>query len=514
MLLNIHHYRYTLTINFSLQINDFCFPYSGNKGAPQVPIVRSQPQYCSLSLLSRDDSVSYKVLGGKSGNMIEKGMIKGFNNVADEDDEEGETEKLELALALAQIESLEANQGISETENQISNNEEENLKSIETVAPKVKKIKSEKKMANKSTASTPSAGWGVAIKSTGLSAPLPKKGKGLSLAKPIIMKKVVSSDSLSNAVTGNRGDEIITNRSFDDLKQIGRYARDLEEEQYGSSSIKSDNKSNAKQQQQQHQQQQQQLSFSIDDFPTLGSNASVLSANSRNVVSPYLMTGSSNMDTDSHEYGSSNSNSISNNNMKEYYDDSTGEDYQYSAPAVSPPPVLSVEQRNANIRAFVLETRLNKEREAAALTAGANSLLTFEKDSILSNSTDDHHRNHYDINSNGNDNGNSNDKKSNDKICSSSNWTKQGGVTVSDTFPPENLSSSSSYSAFINETDYPSLGGGNSKTSVITSASINGKNKGVKTAGNWSSSAISSPIIKTPADLLQAKKDKINQQKK
>ena len=494
----------------------FYFLYSSNKGAPQVPVVRNQPQYSSLSLLSRDDSDSYIALGGKGEKGIMKGSINrnGFIDVGEENgnkDDDDDTE--ELALALAQIESLEATQGISLTENQISSTEEENLKSIEIVAPKVKKIKSEKKITNKNIASTPSGGWGVAIKSSGLSAPLPKKGKGLSLAKPVIIRKVVSSESLLNAITGSRGEEIVTNRSFDDLKQIGRYARDLEEEQYGNNSVKSDNKSNAKQHQQQQQQQQQP--FSIDDFPTLGSNTSVLSAKNKNVASSFFTAGSSNIDNDSREHGNSNTNS----NMKEYYDESTGEDYQYSAPAVSPPPALSVEQRNANIRAFVLESRLNKEREAAAAIASANSSMKFEKCSIVSNANDDNHRNHHNSNttSNGYDNGNINEKNSNGKVSSSSNWTKQGGVTVSESVTvtvTESLESSSSYSAFVNDDDYPSLGGGTSRISVASSTSINGKNKAVKSAGNWSSSAISSSITKSPADLLQAKKDKLNQQKK
>ena len=492
----------------------FYFLYSSNSGAPHVPVVRNQPQYSSLSLLSRDDSDSYKVLGGKGERGIMKGSvnINKFISVGDESgnkDDDDETE--ELALALAQIQSLEATQGISPTENQINSDEDENLKSIETVAPKVKKIKSEKKIANKNTASTPSGGWGVAIKSSGLSAPLPKKGKGLSLAKPVIIRKVVSSESLLNAVTGSRGEEIITNRSFDDLKQIGRYARDFEEEQYGSNNAKSDNKSNAKQQQ---QQQQQQQPFSIDDFPTLGSNTSVFNTKNKNVASSFFTAGSGNIDNDSRDHGTSNSNS--NSNMKEYYDESTGEDYQYSAPAVSPPPALSVEQRNANIRAFVLESRLNKEREAAAAAiASANSSMKFEKDSIVSNSNDDYHRNHHNSNttSNGNGNGTINEKNSNDKVSSSSNWTKQGGVTVSESVTvTESLESSSSYSAFVNDDDYPSLGGGTSRISVASS--INGKNKEVKSTGNWSSSAISSSIMKSPADLLQAKKDKLNQQKK
>lgn len=299
-----------------------CSANSKEVGSTPGPTpVRTQPQYSSLAVLSRDDSVSYKVEGSGSGNSVRGAVFMG-----DEDDRAGsdleDREAAEMALALAQIERLESGAPI----------EAENAVKVVEIAKK-----KEKKVLKKSTAAAPVDGWGSAFKAVGIGAPNKKPGKGLSLAKPF--KKVTSStssDSIVGLGLGVKEAAVAPSRSFDDLKQMGRLHRDYEDQlQY------SEKTSDALDYTKKEREKEIQKAFCADDFPALNTTPPVPGS--------AIGLGYQRKDDNSSSTGDS------------FFPGNT------SPPP--PPPGLSVEQRNENIRAFVAESKLRQAASSSSLSS-------------------------------------------------------------------------------------------------------------------------------------------------
>jgi hypothetical protein len=189
----------------------------------------------------------------------------------------------------------------------------------------------------------PSDGWGSAFKSSGIGAKIKKPAKGLSMAKPLTINKIPSSNSLVDIAESidreKRDVGLAITRSFDDLKQIGRLQRDLmaqQLEEVPSKRISSNSN----------------LSMSIEDFPSL------------DVIPPpppppQKATNGKN----SSSYGSSS------------------RDSTIPVPPTLPPG-LSIEQRNESIKAFVEEVRRKKELDQASSSSS-------EKDCKSSTSSTD-----------------------------------------------------------------------------------------------------------------------------
>lgn len=300
-----------------------CSAHSKEAGStPGPPPVRNQPQYSSLAVLSRDDSVSYKVEGSGVGN-----SVRGAAAMEEEDDSAErdleEREAAEMALALAQIEKLESGVPM-ETESNVK------------VAEVAKKKEKEKKVSKKSTAAGPVDGWGSAFKAVGIGATIKKPGKGLSLAKPF--KKVPSStsaDSIMGLGLDVKEAAVAPSRSFDDLKQMGRLHRDYEDQlQYSEKTSSSMDYTK--------REREVQRAFCADDFPAL------------NTIPPVPVSGSA----IGLGYHKKNDNSSS-------ADDAT-------PPPPPPPPGLSVEQRNENIRAFVADSKLRQAASSSSLSSAGN----------------------------------------------------------------------------------------------------------------------------------------------
>lgn len=408
---------------------------------PAAPPVRAQPQYSSLAVLSRDDSVSYKVEG--SGNSVRNAPL------CMEDDDSAmhgldDREAADMALALAQIERLESGILIAE---------DIGGKVAETVKKK------EKKVIKKSTAAGPVDGWGSAFKAVGIGAPLKKPGKGLSLAKPF---KKVSSSTSADSIIGLYVKEaaVAPSRSFDDLKQMGRLHRDQEDQYQYTSEATSDTMDYTK--------RERERAFCADDFPALNSIPPVPGSSNGLNYSRKIDSSSSSIGDPSHIAG------------------------------FPPPPGLSVEQRNENIRAFVAESKLRQ----AVSSSSISDNLGIHGEGVKADA------------SNGSSQG----------IAGSSgghsvNWTKMGGVTVpppasgSADYPAlgaESLDSSSSSAIpfSFTDSDYPSLGPGPGSSTTSGANKKNGKGqKNYSTAAALSSNASVSP--KTSEDFLAAKKEKV-----
>ena len=298
-----------------------CSAHSKEAGStPGPPPVRNQPQYSSLAVLSRDDSVSYKVEGSGVGN-----SVRGAAAMEEEDDSAErdleEREAAEMALALAQIEKLESGVPM-ETESNVK------------VAEVAKKKEKEKKVSKKSTAAGPVDGWGSAFKAVGIGAPIKKPGKGLSLAKPF--KKVPSStsaDSIMGLGLDVKEAAVAPSRSFDDLKQMGRLHRDYEDQlQYSEKTSSSMDYTK--------REREVQRAFCADDFPAL------------NTIPPVPVSGSA-IGLGYHKK----------NDYSSSADDAT---------PPPPPPGLSVEQRNENIRAFVADSKLRQAASSSSLSSAGN----------------------------------------------------------------------------------------------------------------------------------------------
>jgi hypothetical protein len=292
---------------------------------PGPPPVRNQPQYSSLAVLSRDDSVSYKVEGSGSGS---GSSVRGAALMGEEDEiavsDLEDREAAEIALALAQIERLES--GIPmEAENDVK-------------VAEIAKKKEKKKVLKKSAAAVPGPvdGWGSAFKAVGIGAPSKKLGKGLSLAKPF--KKVPSStsaDSIMGLGLDVKEAAVAPSRSFDDLKQMGRLHRDYGDQlQYSEKTNDSTDYT--------RKEREIQKALCAEDFPAL------------NMIPPVL--------------GPASAIGLSYHRKNDNSSSSTA-DSSYAGNAPPPPPGLSVEQRNENIRAFVAESKLRQAASSSSLSS-------------------------------------------------------------------------------------------------------------------------------------------------
>jgi hypothetical protein len=274
-----------------------------------TPLVRSQPQYSSLAILERDNDMSYKVSSTNNG-------VSGKEKILEEyqDDED-------IASIIATMEASSA-----KTATAVKSDTTVPLNTIEkiTKVEKLEIIQKDKQVPTRKTSAPvagPSAdGWGSAFKSSGIGAnKIKKSGKGLSMAKPLITKKNVSSTSLIDIAESTDREKrdigLAITRSFDDLKQIGRLKRDLMAQQLeGVSSIKKTSSNNI-------------LSMSIEDFPSL------------DVLPPPQKATNGN--------------------------NSRSRDSTIPVPPTLPPG-LSIEQRNESIKAFVEEVRRKKELDQAS----------------------------------------------------------------------------------------------------------------------------------------------------
>jgi hypothetical protein len=302
------------------------FHYSKEAGStPGPPPLRNQPQYSSLAVLSRDDSVSYKVEGSGSGS---GSSVRGAALMREEDESAvsdlEDREAAEMALALAQIERLESGMPM-EAENDVKEAE-------------IAKKKEKKKVLKKSTAAGPVDGWGSAFKAVGIGAPSKKPGKGLSLAKPF---KKVSSSTSADSIMGLGLDvkeaAVAPSRSFDDLKQMGRLHRD-----YGDQLQYSEKTSDSTDYTRKEREREIQKAFCADDFPAL------------NMIPPVPVPGSA-IGLSYHRKNDKTSSSTA--------------DSSFAGNAPPPPPGLSVEQRNENIRAFVAESKLRQAASSSSLSS-------------------------------------------------------------------------------------------------------------------------------------------------
>jgi hypothetical protein len=301
------------------------FHYSKEAGStPGPPPLRNQPQYTSLAILSRDDSVSYKVEGSGSGS---GSSVRGAALMGEEDESAvsdlEDREAAEMALALAQIERLESGMPM-EAENDVKEAE-------------IAKKKEKKKVLKKSTAAGAVDGWGSAFKAVGIGAPSKKPGKGLSLAKPF--KKVPSStsaDSIMGLGLDVKEAAVAPSRSFDDLKQMGRLHRD-----YGDQLQYSEKTSDSTDYTRKEREREIQKAFCADDFPAL------------NMIPPVPVTGSA----------------IGLSYRRKNDKSSSTADSSFVGNTPPPPPGLSVEQRNENIRAFVAESKLRQVASSSSLSS-------------------------------------------------------------------------------------------------------------------------------------------------
>jgi hypothetical protein len=443
-----------------------------SKAAPAVPPVRAQPSYSSLSVLSRDDSSMYKVAGSSNSNRSLASLCDSENSALTPAERLENDEAAAVALAVAQIEEMELiDQSSSNVEGE-SEVDVEVKQAGKSVIPKPVKEKKEVKKVKKSSA-LPLDGWGSAIQAVGIGAPVKKVVTGLSLAKPI--KKAAAAASVSKV--SNSAPAVTQSRSFDDLKQIGRYQRDLEEQQQLQLDAEMQLESKRS------HSEKKEPSFGVDDFPVLG--------------------GAGRSGSAPHPHSSTNSK----------YSSSSGVESMCVGSASS----LTVEQRNENIRAFVQEARMKKALNSPPLDIDLYDSEPYSYDDGSYGGS-----NYFDgINSNYSSSSRGNDKEKGKSDASGTgaekstarvgNWTKMGGVSAAPA-PPSDAEDEyefidyTKYAAPIsfNDSDYPSLGPGPPK-----------KANGVKSNGNgkYTAAALTSGIsrpAKSAADLLLAKKEKTN----
>ena len=281
---------------------------------------------------------------------------------------------------------------------------------------------------------------------------------------------------------------VSTSRSFDDLKQIGRLQRDMDEQYYMESNqaVKEDVSKKGRE-------------YSQNDYPALGVGKG---------------TGAGNI-------GGVGGNTVYNNlNYSGKSDNSS-----ISAASLPPPPGvgLSVEQRNENIRAFVAEAKLKKALSSGQLARDSeNSSSSFVNESAGGFDYGSHDSFPYHFNDNngsasGNGVGNGNGKGSGNGSVGHSNgssntgghainWTKMGGVSAVPPPPPSDTLSAFDYNTKsaidFSDLEYPSLGPG---------PGMGSNNRGQKDNKkmNYSAAGLSAgKFSKTPEDLLAAKKEK------
>lgn len=448
-----------------------------SKAAPAVPPVRAQPSYSSLSVLSRDDSSMYKVAGSSNSNRSLASLCDSENTTLTPAERLEHDEAAAVALAVAQIEEMEL---IEQSSSNVEGESEAEVEVKQAGIPVIPKLVKEKKEVKKVKKSSALAldGWGSAIQAVGIGAPVKKAVTGLSLAKPI--KKAAATASLSKV--SNSAPAVTTSRSFDDLKQIGRYQRDLEEQQQlqldAEMQLESKRSHSVK----------KEASFCADDFPVLGGVA-------RSGSAP-------------HPHSSTNSKYSSNQSSSGV--ESTG---------LGSASALTVEQRNENIRAFVQEARMKKALNSPPLDIDLydSEPYSYDDESYGGSNYFDGVNSNYSSSSKGNDKEKGRDdaswtgtgaEKSTARV---GNWTKMGGVSAAPA-PPSDAEDEyefidyTKFSAPIsfNDSDYPSLGPGPPKKPNGTKSNGNGKYTAAALA-----SGVSRPA-KSAVDLLLAKKDKTN----
>lgn len=443
--------------------------------------VRTQPQYSSLAVLARDDSVSYKIAGS---NRNQSAAVEYDAAVDEEEDDEA----VAMAIALSQINQLEV--GVKTSDEEVPNKYEvKEMIMKDTKDVKEMREKKEKKVIKKSVAASAVDGWGSAFKAVGIGAPIKKQVTGLSLAKPI--KKAVSSANVGKFVDANVKESVVpSSRSFDDLKQIGRRQRDMDEQYYMESNqvVKEDVPKKGRE-------------YSQSDYPALGVGKSAGIGNGGGAGG-----GSSAVYNNLNYSGKSDNSSISATSL--------------------PPPSgigLSVEQRNENIRAFVAEAKLKKALSSGQLardTEISSSSFAGESTGGFDYGSHDSFPYHFsDSNGYGKGNGNSNgngsvsgggaghSNGSSNTGGNAVNWTKMGGVSAVPPPPPAEKLSSFDYHTIeapidFSDSEYPSLGPGPGMGSNTWGQKENKKM-------NYSAAGLSAgKFSKTPEDLLAAKKEK------
>ena len=400
-----------------------------------------------------------------------------------------------LALAVAQIEEMELVDQSSynvDITDEVEVDVEVDVKQAgqSVITKQLMKEKKEIKKVKKSSAPALD-GWGTAIKAVGIGAPVKKAVTGLSLAKSIKKSSTSSSvDKIGN--TGGAGAAVTTSRSFDDLKQIGRYQRDLEEKhqlQLDAGMQLDAKKSHS---------EKKEASFSVDDFPVLGGTG-------RSGSAP-------------HPHSSNNSKHSDNN-----YSSSSGGVESMGTGSAS---ALSVEQRNENIRAFVQEARMKK-----AVNSPPLDVDLYDSDPYTYDDGSYGGSNYFDgVNSNINSSSSKVHEKEKEKEKEKSsgtgngieksaprvgNWTKMGGVSAAPV-PVSASNDDDEYEFFdytqstapisFSDSDYPSLGPGPPKKDNNVRSNGNGN-------GKYTAAALASGIsrpAKSAADLLLAKKEKTN----
>ena len=439
-----------------------------SKAAPAVPPVRAQPSYSSLSVLSRDDSSMYKVAGSSNSNRSLASLCDSENSALTPAERLENDEAAAVALAVAQIEEMELiDQSSSNVEGE-SEVEIEVKQAGQSVIPKPVKEKKEVKKVKKSSALALD-GWGLAIQAVGIGAPVKKAVTGLSLAKPI--KKAAATASVSKV--SNSAPAVTQSRSFDDLKQIGRYQRDIEEQQQLQVDAEMQLESKRS------HSEKKEASFGVDDFPVLG--------------------GAGRSGSAPHPHSSANSK----------YSSSSG----VESMGVGSASALTVEQRNENIRAFVQEARMKKALNSPPLDIDLydSEPYSYDDGNYGGSNYFDGVNSNYSSSSRGNDKEKGKGDGAEKSTARVGNWTKMGGVSAAPV-PPSDADDEyefidyTKFSAPIsfNDSDYPSLGPGPPK-----------KPNGVKSNGNgkYTAAALASGIsrpAKSAADLLQAKKEKTN----
>ena len=416
----------------------------------------------------------YKVAGSSNSNRSLTSLSDSEDTTLTSAERLARQDEAALALAVAQIEEMEL---IEQSSNDVGLENE-----FEVVTAKPLKVKKEIKKVKKPSAPALD-GWGSAFQAVGIGAPVKKAATGLSLAKPV-KKSTAATSAPKVSNTGTAAAPVTTSRSFDDLKQIGRYQRDLEEQQQ--LQLNGAIQHLAKK----SQSERKEASFCVDDFPVLG-------VTGRSGSAP-------------HPHSSANSN---NNGSSGVESVGTG-----SASA------LSVEQRNENIRAFVQEARMKK-----ALNSPPLDIDLYDSDPYTYDDGSHGGSNYFDgVNSNYNssssrENENEIEKEKGkgkgsgtEKITARvGNWTKMGGVSAAPA-PPSTADNDFEFDysqapvpTFRNappisfsDSDYPSLGPGPPKKES------NGTGNGKYTAAALAS-GVSRPL-KSAADLLLAKKEKTN----
>ena len=445
-------------------------------------------------MLSRDDSSMYKVAGSNNSNRSLASLSDTEDTHFTSADQLAHHEAAALALAVAQIEEMElvdqSNYNVDLQDEVEVEVEVEVKQAGQSVIAKPMKEKKEIKKIKKSSAPALD-GWGTAIKTVGIGAPVKKAVTGLSLAKPI--KKSSTSSSVGK-IESTGGAAVTTSRSFDDLKQIGRYQRDLEEQHQ----LQLDAGMQLQLEAKKSHSEKKEASFGVDDFPVLGG---------------YGRSGSA-----PHPHSSINSKHSNNN----YSNSSSSSSGGAESIGTGSAPALSVEQRNENIRAFVQEARMKKALNSPPLDVdlydsdpyayddgsyGGSNYFDGVNSNISSSSSKVHEKEKEKEKSSGTGNGM---EKSAARV---GNWTKMGGVSAAPVPVPAS-NDDDEYEFFdytqstapisFNDSDYPSLGPGPPKKDVNVRSNGNGKNTAAALA-----SGISRPA-KTAADLLLAKKEKTN----